>query len=84
MKSLNDIKEDMSTLYDLVFKKDMEVKTAAELSNIAGKNLKAYQLDLAERMFMHGLGKHGQQALPSNGSAVIEHEGNEGTPALHS
>ncbi len=52
MKTLDDIKEDMSALYDGVNEGRTELKTAAELANIAGKYLKAEQLQLAREIFM--------------------------------
>ena len=52
MKSLDDIKQDMSTLYDELCAGETELKTAAELANIAGKYLKAEQLALAREIFM--------------------------------
>jgi hypothetical protein len=52
MKTLDDIKLDMSELYDSVKNGDTELKTAAELANIAGKYLKAEQLDLARQIFL--------------------------------
>ena len=57
MKTLNNIKEDMSALYDEVNGGRTELKTAAELANIAGKYLKAEQLQLAREIFMGQLGK---------------------------
>lgn len=57
MKTLNDIKLDMSVLYDEVNDGSTELKTAAELANIAGKYLKAEQLQLAREIFMGQLGK---------------------------
>jgi len=54
MKTLNDIKQDMSTLYDEVLAGKTELKTASELANIAGKFLKAEQLDLAREIFISG------------------------------
>ena len=55
MKSLNDIKADMSALYDAVKDGQTDLKTAAELANIAGKFLKAEQLDLATAIFLENL-----------------------------
>lgn len=52
MKTLNDIKADMSRLYDELQNGNCELKTAAELANIAGKFLKAEQLDLAKSIFL--------------------------------
>jgi len=54
MKTLNDIKADMSSLYDELQAGTCELKTASELANIAGKFLKAEQLDLAREIFMSG------------------------------
>lgn len=51
MKTLNDIKEDMSLLYNDLKAGSIEVKTASELANIAGKFLKADQLELAREIF---------------------------------
>lgn len=51
MKTLNDIKQDMSTLYDEVRGGTVELKHASELANIAGKYLKAEQLELAREIF---------------------------------
>jgi len=56
IKSLNDIKLDMSTLYNEVMDGRTELKTAAELANIAGKYLKAEQLQLAREIFLNQLG----------------------------
>ena len=52
MKTLNDIKQDMSTLYDELRGGAVEIKLAAELANVAGKYLKAEQLELAREIFM--------------------------------
>jgi hypothetical protein len=52
VKTLEDIKRDMSTLYDEVRAGKVELKTAAELANISGKYLKAEQLDLARTVFL--------------------------------
>ncbi len=54
MKTLNDIKADMSRLYDELQAGTCELKTASELANIAGKFLKAEQLDLAREVFLSG------------------------------
>lgn len=51
MKSLNDVKTEMSTLYDEVRAGKTDVKTASELANICGKYLKAEQLQLAREIF---------------------------------
>lgn len=57
MKTLDDIKRDMSVLYDEVRNGTTELKTASELANITGKFLKAHQLDLAERIFEQSGGR---------------------------
>lgn len=54
MKTLNDIKQDMSTLYDELRSGEVELKLAAELANVAGKYLKAEQLELATAIFLDG------------------------------
>lgn len=54
MKTLTNIMEDMSALYDEVLSDRCELKKASELANISGKYLKAYQLDLAKEIFMTG------------------------------
>ena len=54
MKTLNDIKHDMSALYEELRDGKCELKTASELANIAGKFLKAEQLDLAREIFLSG------------------------------
>lgn len=54
MKTLNDIKQDMSTLYDQLRDGEVEIKTASELANITGKFLKAEQLELAKEIFLSG------------------------------
>ena len=61
MKTLNDIKADMSRLYDELEAGACDLKTASELANIAGKFLKAEQLDLAREIFV------------SNKPMLIEH-----------
>lgn len=57
MKTLNDIKQDMSQLYEEVRGGGVELKVASELANIAGKYLKAEQLSLAREIFVQGQGK---------------------------
>ena len=54
MKSLNDIKQDMSALYDELKSGAIDIKLASELANVAGKFLKAEQLDLATAIFLDG------------------------------
>lgn len=52
MKTMNDIKKDMSVLYEEVRSGSTDLKTASELANIAGKYLKAEQLQLAREIFV--------------------------------
>jgi hypothetical protein len=54
MKTLKNIKTDLSALYDELQAGQIELKTASELANIAGKLLKAEQLDLAREVFLSG------------------------------
>ena len=51
MKTLNDIKQDMSDLYEALKANSVDLKVAAELANISGKFLKAEQLQLAREVF---------------------------------
>jgi hypothetical protein len=51
MKTLTDIKQDMSDLYEAVKAGTVDLKTAGELANISGKFLKAEQLDWQRRCF---------------------------------
>ena len=54
MKTLNDIKQDMSDLYESVKNGTIDIKQASEMANIAGKYLKAEQLELAREVFVNG------------------------------
>lgn len=54
-KSLEDVKADMSEQYELVKAGRMDFKLSAELSNIAGKYLKAYALEYAEKLYADNL-----------------------------
>lgn len=51
MKTLSDIKSDMSELYENLKQGEIEIKVASELANISGKYLKAEQLQLAREIF---------------------------------
>ncbi len=53
MKTLNDIKQDMSELYEQLKAGQVDIKTAGELANISGKFLKAEQLALARDIFIN-------------------------------
>lgn len=50
-KTLDDVKADMSLLYEELRAGTVEIKQAAELANITGKYLKAEQLKLAREIF---------------------------------
>jgi hypothetical protein len=50
-KTLDDVKTDMSELYEQLREGTVEVKLASELANITGKYLKAEQLKLAREIF---------------------------------
>lgn len=52
MKSLDDVKADMSELYEQVKEGAVDLKLAGELANITGKYLKASQLELAKEIFL--------------------------------
>lgn len=52
IKSLNDVKADMSDLYEQVKAGSCDLKFAAELANITGKYLKAAQIELAREVFL--------------------------------
>ena len=52
MKNLDDIKQDMSELYEALKAGTVDLKIASELANISGKFLKAEQLQLAREVFM--------------------------------
>ena len=53
MKTLTDIKQDMSELYEQLKAGQVDIKTAGELANISGKFLKAEQLELARDIFIN-------------------------------
>ena len=57
MKTLIDIKQDMSELYDALKAGEVDIKIAGELANISGKFLKAEQLELAKDIFMSNRSK---------------------------
>lgn len=57
IESLDHIKLAMGKLYGEVRAGTTELKTAAELANIAGKYLKAEQLQLAREIFQGQLGR---------------------------
>jgi hypothetical protein len=57
MKNLQDIKRDMSELYEQLKSGQVDLKTAGELANISGKFLKAEQLELARDIFLNNQSK---------------------------
>ena len=57
MKNLNDIKSDMSELYERLKAGTVDLKVASELANISGKFLKAEQLQLAREVFTENRAK---------------------------
>lgn len=73
MKSLDDIKTDMSDLYENVKSGETDLKLAAELANIAGKFLKAEQLKLAREIFTSGQGSL-LHSVTSEQPPVLDHK----------
>ena len=65
MKTLADVKADMSELYERVKAGDCDLRLAGELANITGKYLKAVQLELATEVFMSN--NPDRKALPNVG-----------------
>ena len=53
MKTLANVKQDMSELYEQLKTGQIDLKTAGELANISGKFLKAEQLELARDIFIN-------------------------------
>ena len=53
MKTLQDIKQDMGDLYEQLKNNTIDVKSASEIANVAGKFLKAEQLILARDVFLN-------------------------------
>lgn len=51
-KTLEDVMEDMSELYEMVRGGDCDLRVAAELTNITGKFLKAAQLEFAKELWI--------------------------------
>ena len=54
MKTLDDVKQDMSDLYEDLKSGKTELKMASELANVAGKFLKAEAMILAREVFVSG------------------------------
>jgi len=57
MKNLDNIKQDMSELYEALKAGTVDLKVASELANISGKFLKAEQLQLAREVFLENRAK---------------------------
>ena len=57
MKNLDDVKNDMSELYEALKSGYVDLKVASELANISGKFLKAEQLQLAREVFLENRAK---------------------------
>ena len=53
MKNMNDVRQQMSEIYDQLKAGEIDLKTASELANITGKFLKAEQLELARDIFLN-------------------------------
>lgn len=53
MKTLIDVKQDMSDLFELLKNNKIDIKTASEMANVTGKFLKAEQLILARDVFLN-------------------------------
>jgi hypothetical protein len=70
MKSLNDVKYDMSALYDSLRDGGTDLRLASELANVAGKFLKAEQLALAREIFARSLTSRGRE-LPAPDAKLI-------------
>jgi len=62
VKTLDNIQEDMSALYEDLMANKVELKTATGLTNIAGKILKAEQLKLAREIFLSQRKRTGEVA----------------------
>jgi len=52
MKTYDDIQQDMSDLVDQLKARTMDLMLAREISNATGKNIKVFQLRLAEKIFL--------------------------------
>ena len=51
MSTLTTIKTNLASLYDAVLNGTVNIKTAGELANIAGKQIKIEQLEFAKEVF---------------------------------
>lgn len=71
MKDLDDVKKEMGSLYEEVRTGKTDLKTADSLANVAGKFLKAEQLQLAREIF--AADKPSTFALPLKSARVRTH-----------
>lgn len=69
VKILDQVSQDMRTLYDELRAGEVEIKLADSLANVAGKNLKAQQLKLAHAIFQNDLAARG--ALPPGAAKAL-------------
>jgi hypothetical protein len=65
---LTDVEQDMNKLYDQLRGRKIDRIEADSLANIAGKRLKAIQLDLADDIFKHEKTKH---LLPPSAAGAL-------------
>ncbi len=70
MKTLDQIQNDMSELYERLKAGEVQREDAAELANIAGKYLKAEQLKLAREIFVTNIGHRLSQSNPMARKAI--------------
>ena len=54
MKTIIDVKSDISTLYNDLRSGAIDLKLASELANIAGKYIRIVQLEYAREIFLSG------------------------------
>ncbi len=65
-KTLDDVKRDMSRLYEEVRDGSVDLKVASELANITGKYLKASQLEFAKEVFLKNNPSHVKAIVNGN------------------
>lgn len=64
IKVLDEVTNDMRTLYKELRNGEVEIKLADSLANVAGKNLKSQQLKLANAIFANEIKNRGALPLP--------------------
>lgn len=62
-KTMDEVKADMSELYDDLRDGKVDLKKASEMANVAGKLLKGEQLKLAREIFENELDRVGGKKL---------------------